>query len=137
MTGDTRNQEDLLNKMGRRYLLRNSAIAATGVVLFPSFITGCTKDAPEGSVGNVGGIQLTPEQLEQAAANLTRLREWIRDLYPLSIEYEDAVFHALASTKENGDWTNFIGDIFIDIAIGLASAAAIASGNPEAIPAIA
>lgn len=33
-----------LKKLSRRKFLRNSAIAATGVVLLPSFITGCSKD---------------------------------------------------------------------------------------------
>lgn len=33
-----------LKQLSRRKFLRNSAIAATGVVLLPSFITGCSKD---------------------------------------------------------------------------------------------
>ncbi|MGI8638321.1 MAG: PhoD-like phosphatase N-terminal domain-containing protein [Segetibacter sp.] len=36
--------EDVLKKLSRRKFLRNSAIAATGVVLLPSLITGCHKD---------------------------------------------------------------------------------------------
>ncbi|MEO7311316.1 MAG: hypothetical protein ABIX01_13015 [Chitinophagaceae bacterium] len=80
---------------------------------------------------------LSPNSLVAAAANLTRLRAWVTDLYPLCLEYEEAVFKALGSTKENGNWTNFVANVFIDIAIGLASGAAIASGNPEVMPAIA
>ena len=95
------------------------------------------KDVTQGDVGSVGGVQLTPEQLANAAANLTRMREWVTDLYPLCIEYEDAVFHALASTKENESWTNFIVDIFFDIATLLAAAGAIASGGAAAVPAFA
>ncbi|TKK65957.1 hypothetical protein FC093_18305 [Ilyomonas limi] len=139
MTDPTTNAEVILNKVSRRYLLRNAAIAATGVVLLPPFITGCSKDgdAPGGGVGSVGGVQLTPEQLEQAADNLRRMRTWITELYPLCIEYEDAVFHALKSTKENPNWTNFIVDAFIDIATALAAAAAIAEGAGPAVPAFA
>jgi hypothetical protein len=81
--------------------------------------------------------QLKTEDLAKAADNLTRLRVWITDLYPLCIEYEDAVFHALGSTKQNGNWTNFVGDILIDMAIGMASAAAVATANPEVVPALA
>ncbi|HUP12499.1 MAG TPA: alkaline phosphatase D family protein, partial [Niastella sp.] len=36
--------EEILKKLSRRKFLRNSAIAATGVALLPSFITGCHKD---------------------------------------------------------------------------------------------
>src|ERR1700712_2006414 len=80
---------------------------------------------------------LTTIDLKEAADNLTRLRAWVTDLYPLCIEYEEAVFHALGSTKQNGSWTNFIIDIFIDVAIGLLAAAAIAAEGPAAIPALA
>ena len=38
------NTEDILKKLSRRKFLRNSAIAATGVALLPSFLTGCNKD---------------------------------------------------------------------------------------------
>ncbi|WP_373514311.1 hypothetical protein [Persicitalea sp.] len=81
--------------------------------------------------------ELTKDELEAAAANLSRLRVWVKDLYPLCLEYEEAVFHALGSTKENGDWRNFLANIMIDVAIGLTSAAALASLNPEFIPALA
>src|SRR4051812_35893351 len=115
MSDHTSNPKHILNKVSRRNLLRDSAIAATGTLLLPSFITGCTKDndAPAGGGGVLGGTQLTPEQLQAAADNLRRMRAWVIDLYPLCIEYEDAVFHTLASTKEeNPTWTNFIANIF-------------------------
>ena len=38
------NAEDILKKLSRRKFLRNSAIAATGAALLPSFLTGCDKD---------------------------------------------------------------------------------------------
>ncbi|MES2777873.1 MAG: hypothetical protein V4722_27080 [Bacteroidota bacterium] len=80
---------------------------------------------------------LSQNDLVAAAANLTRLRTWVTDLYPMCIEYEVAVFNALGSTKENGGWTNFVVNIFIDMAIGIASGAAFATGNPAVIPALA
>lgn len=38
------NSEEILKTLSRRKFLRNSAIAATGVALLPSFMTGCSKD---------------------------------------------------------------------------------------------
>ncbi len=138
MQGHIRNHQDMLNKVSRRYLLKNSAIAATGAAL-PSFITGCSKNtnAPEGGTGGVGGVQLTPDQLQKAAANLVRMRRWITELYPMCIEYEDAVFHALKSSKQNPNWTNFLVNAFIDIATALAAATAVASSAALAVPAFA
>ncbi len=142
MKDHNRIQQDLLNKVSRRYLLKNSAIAATGAVLLPSFITSCNKhiDFPGKGGGGVGDSPFTPAQLQAAAENLTRLRVWVADLYPLTIEYENVVFHALASTKQNGSWTNFIVDVFIDIATILIASAAAATGPAGfagAVPAIA
>src|SRR4051812_33365375 len=104
---------DILKQLSRRKLLRDAAIAATGAVLLPSFITGCSKDndAPATPI-IVGGVEYTLDDLALAAANLIRLRDWYNVLYPKCIEYEDVVFHALASTKTNGNWTNFIVDVF-------------------------
>lgn len=133
--------EDARNKLSRRNLLRNSAIAATGTMLLPSFLTGCTKmqdilvDRIPGR--GFGTTPLTPLQLQNAADNLVRMRAWYTDLYPLCIEYEEAVFKALGSTKENGNWTNFVVSVFIDVAIGLTGGAAIISGATAAMPAFA
>src|SRR3954452_13745078 len=80
------------------------------------------------------GVQLTPDQLEQAAENLRRLRAWVTELYLLTLEYDDAVFNDLNSTKMNS-WTNFLVDIFIDMAFAAAAGAAIASGGAAAVPA--
>lgn len=138
MRDPIKSPEVILNKVSRRYLLRNSAIAATGAVLLPSFITGCGKDdnnTPAPPI-IVGGMQYTQDDLAHAAANLQRLYKWNEDLYQNVNEYESAVFLSLNSTKENGNWTNFIVDIFIDIAVGVASAAAFI-GFPPALPAIA
>ena len=68
------NPKVIRNKISRRNLLRDSAIAATGTVLLPSFITGCGKDndAPATPI-IVGGVQYTQDDLAQAAANLQRL----------------------------------------------------------------
>ena len=43
MTDPTNNSEDIIKKLSRRKLLRNSAITAVGAVLLPSLITGCRK----------------------------------------------------------------------------------------------
>jgi hypothetical protein len=80
---------------------------------------------------------ITPQQLKDAADNLARLRAWVTDLYPLCIEYEVAVFDALGSTTQNGDWTNFVVNTVIDIAIAMAAAAALAGEAPAVIPALA
>lgn len=138
MRDNNRSQQDLLNKISRRYLLKNSAIAATGAVLLPSLITGCTKhnDFP-GKGGDGAGDPLTPAQLQQAADNLRRLRVWITDLYPLTIEYENVVLLALGATEGNGTWNNFIAGIFIDIAFALAAGAAVVSDGAAAVPAFA
>ena len=132
------------NQLNRRKWLRDAAIATTSAAVLPSLLTSCTDHRIPPTVG-IGAplthdetmLDLTRSELEAAAANLTRLRVWITDLYPLCLEYEEAVFHALGSTKQNGNWTNFVADIMIDIAIGLASAAALATLNPEVIPALA
>ncbi|MEO5889361.1 MAG: hypothetical protein ABIQ31_03870 [Ferruginibacter sp.] len=137
MTDYNKQEKEMLKTVTRRYMLRNSSIAATGALLLPSFITSCKKeDIPDRGLGGVQG-QLSTEDLQKAADNLTRMRVWITDLYPLCVEYEDAVFHALAATKETGGWTNFLADIFIDIATVLAAAAAIVSGGAAAVPAFA
>ena len=44
MTDPTNNSEDMLKKLSRRKWLRNAAMAATGAVVLPSFLTGCHKD---------------------------------------------------------------------------------------------
>ena len=133
--------ENISQLLSRRKLLRDSVIAATGIVLLPSVITGCSKDGNQlypgiNPKGNFG-LWLTQNELADAADNLKRMRVWVLDLYPLCIEYEEAVFHALSSTKQNSSWTNFIVNVFIDIAVLLAAAAAIVSGNAWAVPAIA
>jgi hypothetical protein len=81
--------------------------------------------------------QLTPEQLKQAANNLNNMRAMLNDLYDTAFKYDETVFLALASTKENGSWTNFIYNIFIDIAFLAAAATAVASGGAGLVPAFA
>ena len=134
-------------KYSRGQFLRESVITASGIALLPSILSGCKKyvfdpgSGPGHGYGSGygagwGGIP-TPADLQNAAANLTRMRAWITDLYPLSIEYELAVFELLDSTRQNENWANFIGNIFIDIAVGIAGAVAVASGGSLAMPAFA
>jgi hypothetical protein len=140
MIHDSKHFEDGLNKISRRYLLRNSAIAATGAALFPSFITGCSKDtdAPQAGGGSLGDSPPpTPEQLKAAADNLNLLRDMMNDLYNTAFKYDEVVFLALGSTKTNSSWTNFIVDIFIDIAFAAAAATAVVTGGAALVPAFA
>ena len=139
MTLPDKNSNELQKKFSRGRFLRDSAIAASGIVLFPSIISGCKKPVfnPGYGHGHNSGVELTQNDLKNAADNLDRMRHLLVDLYNDAYKYDEIVFKALASTKENGNWNNFIVDLFIDIAIGMASAAAIGSGNPEVMPAIA
>lgn len=144
MSDPTNNSDDILRKVSRRNLLRHSAITATCVALLPSFITGCNKDVwdkvkehiPNGGLGGVGGEVLTSAELEQAAANLTTLRQLLIEVYDLAKQYDDAVFNALHSTKQD-NWSNFIVGLFIDIGILITGALAVGSGGAAAMPAIA
>src|SRR4028118_889167 len=69
---------DILKKLSRRNMLRNSAITATGVALLPSFLTGCNKDVwekvkeqiPGGGLGGVPEPPPTTEELQAAAQAL-------------------------------------------------------------------
>ena len=65
------------------------------------------------------------------------MRAMVNDLYDTAFKYDETVFLALASTKENGSWTNFIYDIFIDIAFLAAAATAVATGGAGLVPAFA
>jgi len=143
MTDPTTTSEDILKKLSRRKLLRNSAITATGAVLLPSFLTGCHKDVrdivkghiPKGGVGGVE-VELTPAELAQAAANLTTLRQLMIEIYDLAKQYDDVVFSILNSSHTES-WTNFIVDVVIDVAAAIAGGLAVAVTAPAAVPAIA
>jgi len=65
------------------------------------------------------------------------MRALLNDLYNTAFKYDETVFLALESTRENGNWTNFLADIFIDIAFLAAAATAVASGGAALVPAIA
>lgn len=147
MTLPSNNSDELSKKFSRGKFLRDSAITASGIILLPSIFSSCKKFVFEPGSGHghgygsgygagLGGVP-TLADLQNAAANLTRMRAWITELYPLSIEYENAVFLLLDSTKQNENWANFIGNIFIDIAVGIAGAVAVASGGSLAMPAFA
>ena len=144
MTDSTKNSEEITKKVSRRNMLRDSAITATGVVLLPSFLTGCTKDAWDyihghrgHDGGGLGGAELTPEQLKKAADNLNRMRMLLSDLYQNSFDYDEVVFLALSSTVKHPTWVNFLVNIIIDIAIAMAATAAALTANAEVIPALA
>jgi hypothetical protein len=119
---------DILKKLSRRNWLRNAAITASGTVLLPSFLTGCTKeqwDDIRGHVPNGGGLgeeELTQADLAKAAKNIDLMRILLADLYQRSFDYDITVLEALSSTTDNNDWAGFIADIFIDIAIEMATA---------------
>ncbi|MEO7044618.1 MAG: hypothetical protein ABI091_04875, partial [Ferruginibacter sp.] len=121
------NRGESPKKFSRGQFLRDSVITASGMALLPSMLSSCKKDVATPAPGNGGGLggteTPTPADLEKAAGNLTRMREWISDLYPLTIEYETAVFELLESTKaENSAWSGFLGKVFIDIAASIAAA---------------
>lgn len=80
-------------------------------------------------------MPLTPSELKSAAQNLLHMNAWTQDLYPFCIEYELAVYALLKSGEKPTNWTDFIIDVFVDIAIGLLEAASVE--NPFAEPAIA
>jgi len=135
---------DIHERLSRRSWLCNAAITSTGAVELPSFLTRCTKEPRDdvivkipGGVGGEPAIPLTDFELYSAAQNLTRMRALIVDLYPLCLEYEDAVFKALDSTKDNGNWAKFVANIFIDIGVGMAAATAIILSSTGAMPAVA
>ena len=130
-------------KFSRGQFLRDSVITASGIALLPSVLSSCSKLGyqPGNGYGSVppkgwGGTP-TLTDLQNAAANLDRMLQFMHVLYPFSIEYENEVFLALDSTKDNANWANFIGNIFIDIGVGIAGAIAIASGGSLALPAFA
>ena len=104
------------------------------------FFSSCKKYGFEPGSGHgkgLGGIP-TLTDLKIAAANLTRLSHWITGLYPLGIEYEAVVFALLNSTKQdNPNWSNFIGNLFIDISVGITGAVANANVGSPSLPAFA
>ncbi len=142
MTDPTRNPEDLIRQLSRRTMLRNAVIAATGIALAPPMLTGCYKDVwslipGRDGQGSVANPPLTQAELEIAAGNLNRIRALMNDFYDMNFKYDLTVLEDLSSTIQNPSWTNFLVDIFIDIAVGIASAAAVATGNVAVIPAFA
>src|SRR5689334_2007954 len=56
MTDRSKRSKEILKKLSRRKLLRDSAITAAGAVLLPSLITGCDKsDNDNGGLGGPEG----------------------------------------------------------------------------------
>ena len=144
MTLPDKNSNELQKKFSRRNMLRSTAIAAAGAIALPTFLTSCQKEVwdvvkghiHDGGPGGVGGVKLTPDDLAQAAGNLITLRQLLIEVYDLAKQYDDAVFHALHSTKPD-TWSNFLADLFIDIAVLITGALAAGTGGTAAMPAIA
>lgn len=147
MNFPSNNSGESRKKFSRGQFLRDSVITASGIALMPSILSSCNKlDYQPGKGPGKGygsgpakgwGGTPTLTDLENAAANLDLMLKFMQVLYPFCIEYENEVFLALDSTKDNANWANFIGNIFIDIGVGMAGAIAIASGGSLALPAFA
>lgn len=120
---------DILKKLSRRNWLRNAAITATGAVVLPSFLTGCTKEQWDDVIDKIpgGGVgaepPLTPEQLSKAVDNLNNMLAFVKDLYPFCIEYEAIAFDYLNSGEKPTNWTQFILDVFVEIGVTMFEAA--------------
>lgn len=120
------------NQLSRRNWLRDATIVATGAAVMPSLLTSCSDHLNPGPV-NVGITD--PSLLRSAAQNLLHMNTWIQDVYPFCIEYELAVYALLKSGEKPTNWTDFIIDVLVDIAVGILEAASVE--NPFAVPAIA
>lgn len=133
------NSEDTLKKLSRRDWLHNAAITATGAIVLPSFLGGCTKEywnpVKDGKGGAPSTEPLTDFQLYSAAQNLLHMNSWITDVYPFCIEYEVYIYSLLKSGEKPSGWRDFIVDILIEIALAILEAAA--EEVPGAGPAIA
>lgn len=137
MSDPTNNSEEILRKLSRRNMLRNSAITAAGAILMPPFLTGCHKDVwdkvkehiPGGGLGGaLPEPEPTLEELQAAAGNLKRMQDLLYQVYHNSFDYDETVYKALAATDPPSTWTNFIVDVFIDVGIAMLATAAAASG---------
>ncbi|MEO7044616.1 MAG: hypothetical protein ABI091_04865 [Ferruginibacter sp.] len=137
------NSGESSKKFSRGRFLRDSVITASGIALLPSILSGCNKlvfqpgkGYGSGPAKGWGGTP-TPNDIQNAVANLTRMRRWVKEVYDLTLEYDEGAFKLLNSTRQNKNWANFIGNIFIDIGIGIAGAVGVLSGATLAIPAFA
>lgn len=131
MTDPTNNSEEIIKKLSRRNMLRDSVITATGVAILPSFLSSCTKDAWQYIHGHGGkGVGEDPPplsnfELRTAARNLLYMKDWVTDLYILTGKYEEIVFKLLKSGEKPKEWNDFILNIFTEIANGILEAAAV------------
>lgn len=113
--------QNTINKLSRRNWLRDTAIAATGVALVPSFLTGCTDHLiPE--PGELGDTPITEAELRSARDNLQKMFLWVDDLLGDCRSYEFRVYTLLKSGEKPKGWTVFLIDIFTYIGIGLLQA---------------
>ncbi|MBC3787882.1 hypothetical protein [Spirosoma utsteinense] len=116
------------NNLSRRTWLRDAAIAATGAVVVPSLLTSCSDHRVEPGIGDPGNDPYTEFELFSAAENLKNLRDFNKDLYLFMIGFEAEAWADLQSgTVAPESWKDFIIDIFVDIAVGILDAAAVAT----------
>ncbi len=122
-----------LNQLNRRTWLRDTALAATSVVVVPSMLIGCSdhRIPPALGVGpGLGGgigedVPLTNAELKSAAQNLLRMNAWVEDVYIYTGNYEQYVIDLVKSGQTPpSEYKNFIISILTDIAIGIIGAAA-------------
>lgn len=146
MSDPTNNSEDILKKLSRRNMLRNSAITATGVALLPSLLTSCHKDVWDKVKGHIPGGGLggalpepepTPENLKKAADNITRMEAWRARLELETDRYTHDFYDMINSGPSPSGWESFVVDVFTTISAGIFDAAAAEVEFPAAAPAIA
>ena len=116
--------KNIPNKLSRRNWLRGVAITATGAVVLPSFLTGCTDSdyvLPDFGSPLPPTVPLTNFQLRSAAANLLRMDAWLNDVQVKNHEYEEAVYKLLKGNPKEPptDWKEIIIDVFTEIGKGI------------------
>src|SRR5690606_41589450 len=111
------------DKLSRRKWLRGAAITATGAVVAPSLLIGCSdSDEVRPVLGGTPPL-LSHEEYQQAASNLIYMNAWVTDLYVMTGNYEQYVLHSLLGGKKPTDWKDFTLGILTHIADGLLHAA--------------
>ncbi len=124
-----------LNQLSRRKWLRDTAIAATSITVVPSFFIGCSDHRIPPTVGvgapgvGVGAprIDPTPQQLANAAKNISNMIVWLAYLHTLQDNYEDNMLDLIKSGEKPSGWADFITNIFLAIVAGILTAAAAAA----------
>lgn len=129
------------NTLSRRNWLRNAAMAATGVAVMPSLLTGCSDHIlpPDTGIDDPS----TSELYTKAAQNLANMQAWYEELDKRNFKY---VFYVYTTVKGGetppANWKDILIDVFVQIGIafleaateeipGLGAAIAIAAGEYE------